>query len=70
MAEPTATAEGFFEAESPFGAIAGFEPQDGGGDTTTKDRASALGADGDEFALKHAKELLKQAKEYKKSIIK
>ena len=27
------------------------------------------GADGDEFALKHAKELLKQAKEYKKSII-
>lgn len=27
------------------------------------------GADGDEFALKHAEELLKQAKEYKKSMI-
>ena len=49
MATPTETAEGFFEATSPFGAIAGFEPQDGGGETTTKDRASALGADGDEF---------------------
>ena len=49
MSEPTETAEGFFEATSPFGTIAGWEPQDGGGDTTTKDRASALGADGDEF---------------------
>lgn len=49
MAEPTETAEGFFEAASPFGELAGWEPQDGGGDTTTKDRASALGADGDEF---------------------
>ena len=26
------------------------------------------GSEGDEFALKHAEELLKQAKEYKKSI--
>lgn len=52
MSAPTETAEGFFEAESPFGALAGFEPQDGGGDTTTKDRASALGADGDEFRHK------------------
>ncbi len=49
MSEPTETAEGFFEAASPFGELAGWEPQDGGGDTTTKDRASALGADGDEF---------------------
>ena len=49
MSAPTATAEGFFEATSPFGAITGFEPQDGGGETTDKERASALGADGDEF---------------------
>ena len=49
MSAPTATAEGFFEATSPFGTIAGFEPQDGGGETTDKERASALGADGDEF---------------------
>ena len=49
MSAPTATAEGFFEAASPFGTLTGWEPQDGGGDTTSKDRASALGADGDEF---------------------
>lgn len=44
----------FFGATSPFGDLSsdGWEPQDGGGPTTTKTRASALGADGDE--IRHA----------------
>lgn len=49
MSDPTATADGFFEAESPFGTLTGWECQDGGGDTTEKERASGTGADGDEF---------------------
>lgn len=44
----TASAEEFFGAGSPFGAIPGWVAQDGGGVTKTKERASVLGADGDE----------------------
>ena len=49
MAVSTDSAEGFFEAASPFGALADWEPQEGGSPTKTRERASALGADGDEF---------------------
>lgn len=44
----TASAEEFFGAGSPFGEIAGWVAQDGGGVTKEKERASVLGADGDE----------------------
>lgn len=40
----------FFEAESPFGALSGWTPQQAGGKDKTKTRASVLGADGDESA--------------------
>ncbi len=43
-----ASAEEFFGAGSPFGAITGWVAQDGGGVTKTRERASVLGADGDE----------------------
>ena len=45
----SASAEEFFGAGSPFGAITGWVAQDGGGVTKTKERASVLGADGDEI---------------------
>ena len=41
----------FFEAESPFGSLTGWEPQQGGGVEKTKTRNSILGKDGDE--VKH-----------------
>lgn len=49
MPVSASAAEGFFEAASPFGPLADWEPQEGGSPTKSKERASALGADGDEF---------------------
>ena len=44
-----AGSNGFFEANSPFGTLTDWEPQSGGNATVTEQRASALGADGDEI---------------------
>ena len=47
-----ATGNGFFESNSPFGELTGWEPQTGGNATVTEQRASALGRDGDEIRYK------------------
>lgn len=44
-----AGSNGFFEADSPFGELTGWEPQTGGNPTVTEQRASELGRDGDEI---------------------